>query len=46
MTRQASGPIGLMKNFVLQYLYQPVDGGIADYGLEHPVVLVLQVYEH
>ena len=33
-------------NLVLQHLYQPVDGGILDYGLEHPVVLVLKVYEH
>jgi class 3 adenylate cyclase len=33
-------------NLVLQHLHQPVDRGIADHGLEHPVVLVPQVYEH
>jgi hypothetical protein len=38
--------LGRPDNLVLQHLYQPVDGRIADYGLEHPVVLVLQIYEH
>jgi len=38
--------LGGPDNLVLQHLYQPVDRGIADYRLEHPVVLVLQVYEH
>jgi hypothetical protein len=38
--------LGGPDNLVLQHLYQPLDRGIADYGLEHPVALVLQVYEH
>jgi hypothetical protein len=37
--------LGGPDNLVLQYLYQPFDRGIADYGSEHPVVLVLQVHE-
>src|SRR5215467_11662075 len=38
--------LGGPDNLVLQHLYQPVDRGIADYGLERPVILVLKVYEH
>ena len=38
--------LGGPDNLVFQHLYQPLDRGISDYGLEHPVVLVLEVYEH
>ena len=34
--------LGGPDNLVLQHLDQPIDRGIADYGLEHPIVLVLQ----
>jgi len=31
--------LGGPDNLVLQYLYQPVDRRIANYGLEHPFVV-------
>ena len=31
--------LGGPDDLVLQHLYQPIDRGIADYGLEHPVYL-------
>src|SRR5262245_28635286 len=38
--------LGGPDNLFLQHFYQPIDRGIADYGSEHPVVLVLKVNEH